>query len=98
MLVLALAQPLLGIHFTLGGSLRGAGDTVSPMLASIVGNWAFRVPLAFLFARVLALDVIWVWSTLVFDHLARAAWTIWAFRRGRWLSAGRSEASTSAVQ
>lgn len=103
MLVLALAQPLLGIHFTLAGSLRGAGDTVSPMLASIVGNWAFRVPLAFLFTRVLALDVIWVWSTLVIDHLARAVWIVWVFRRGRWLSAGRvleetSEASTSAVQ
>ncbi len=90
MLVLALAQPLLGVHFALGGSLRGAGDTVNPMLASIVGNWALRVPLALLFARVLALDVIWVWSTLFFDHLARAAWTIWAFRRGRWLRTGGS--------
>jgi len=87
-LVLALAQPLLSIHFTLGGSLRGAGDTVSPMLGSIVGNWVFRVPLAFLFTRVLALDVIWVWSTLVFDHLARAVWVTWAFRRGRWLRPG----------
>ena len=85
MLVLALAQPLLGIHFTLGGSLRGAGDTVSPMLASIVGNWALRVPLALLFVHVLSLDVIWVWLTLVIDHLARAIWITWAFRRGRWL-------------
>ena len=106
MLVLALAQALLGIHFTLGGSLRGAGDTVSPMLASIVGNWLFRVPLALLFTRVLALDVIWIWSTLVFDHLARAAWTLWVFRRGRWLRTGMalrdapepSEKPRSAIQ
>ena len=85
MLMLALAQPLLGIHFTLAGSLRGAGDTMSPMLASIIGNWALRVPLAFLFVHVLSLDVVWVWLTLVIDHLTRAVWITWAFRRGRWL-------------
>ncbi len=84
MLLLALAQPLLGLHFTLGGALRGAGDTLSPFWGSLVGNWVFRVPLAFLFARVLDWDVIWVWSALVFDHLARSAWVIWAFLRGRW--------------
>lgn len=84
MLVLALAQPLLGLHFTLGGSLRGAGDTLSPMWAAALGNWVLRVPLALLFARVLELGVVWVWSTLVFDHLARAIWLVVVFRRGRW--------------
>ena len=47
---LALAQPSLQTHFALGGALRGAGDTWTPFVAATVGNWALRVPLAFLFA------------------------------------------------
>jgi putative MATE family efflux protein len=84
MLLLALAQPLLALHFTLGGSLRGAGDTVSPFWASMVGNWVFRLPIALFFARVLSLDVVWVWGTLVLDHLTRAVWMVWVFQRGGW--------------
>ena len=84
MLVLALSQPLMGLHFTLGGALRGAGDTVTPLIAATLGNWLFRVPLAFFVSTVLRLDVIWLWCTLALDHLARALWLLWAFQRGRW--------------
>ncbi len=84
MLLLALSQPLLGIHFTLGGALRGAGDTMTPLLAATLGNWGLRVPLAFLVAYVLEWSVVWVWAALVFDHLARAVWLALAFRAGRW--------------
>jgi putative MATE family efflux protein len=84
MLVLALAQPLMGMHFTLGGALRGAGDTVTPLMAATLGNWALRVPLAFFCATVLETPVIWLWCALVFDHLARALWMLVAFQRGSW--------------
>jgi putative MATE family efflux protein len=84
MFMLAIAQPLLGIHFTLAGALRGAGDTWTPLVAATLGNWAFRVPLAFVVSRVLELPVTWVWATLVLDHLARSAWLWWEFQRGRW--------------
>lgn len=84
LLCLAVAQPFLQVHFALGGALRGAGDTLTPFVAATVSNWALRVPLALLAAQVLRLDVVWVWYTLVVDHLARAAWMGRAFRRGRW--------------
>jgi len=83
MLTLALAQPLMGIHFTLGGALRGAGDTLTPLLAAAIGNWAFRVPIAYAFER-RGLGIVWMWLALVFDHLARAGWISIAFVRGRW--------------
>jgi putative MATE family efflux protein len=82
--VMALSQPLLGLHFTLGGALRGAGDTLTPLWAALLGNWGLRVPLALLFAFVLDWSVLWVWFALSFDHLARSAWMAIAFRRGRW--------------
>jgi putative MATE family efflux protein len=84
MLALAIGQPFLQLHFTLGGAHRGAGDTWTPLLGATIGNWLFRVPLACLFAIVLEWDVIWVWYALIVDHAARASLLLWSFRRGRW--------------
>jgi putative MATE family efflux protein len=84
MLLLALAQPPMGVHFTLGGALRGAGDTWTVLLAAALGNWGFRVPFAFFASAGLHLDVIWVWAALIADHFARAVWLTIAFRRGKW--------------
>jgi len=84
MLMLALAQPFMGAHFTLGGVLRGAGDTLTPLIGAAVGNWGFRVPLAWLFARAFGAHLIWVWAALIADHLARLLITGVAFLGGRW--------------
>lgn len=84
MLMLALAQPPMGVHFTLGGALRGAGDTWTPLVAAFLGNWAFRVPLAWLFSQGFGLSVTWVWAALIADHFVRAVWLTLSFRRGRW--------------
>lgn len=84
LLCLALAQPFLQAHFALGGAHRGAGDTMTPFFAAAAGNWALRLPLACLFAYVWRLGLAWVWYALLFDHLTRAAWLAWSFRRGRW--------------
>lgn len=84
MLLLGIAQPFLGVHFTLAGALRGAGDTVTPLWSATLGNWVFRVPLALVAAKVLHVDIVWIWATVVFDHVTRALWLTWAFRRGRW--------------
>ena len=84
LLCLALSQPFLQAHFTLGGAHRGAGDTWTPFVAASVGNWALRVPLAVFFAFGLETGVVWVWYALMVDHLARTSWLAWSFRRGRW--------------
>ena len=84
MLALALAQPLLQLQFTLGGAHRGAGDTTTPLIASCIGNWLFRVPLAFGFAIIVESDVSWIWYALIFDHLARSVVLVFTFKRGKW--------------
>jgi putative MATE family efflux protein len=84
MLALALIQPFLQAHFCLGGAHRGAGDTWTPLVAAAVGNWVFRVPLAWLFAAVLETSVLWIWFSLNLDHVARTAYLAWSFHRGDW--------------
>ncbi|MFQ5418222.1 MAG: MATE family efflux transporter, partial [Myxococcota bacterium] len=61
LLCLALSQPFLQAHFALGGAHRGAGDTLTPFIAATLGNWALRVPLAYLAAEVLHAELVWVW-------------------------------------
>jgi putative MATE family efflux protein len=84
MTMLALAQPFMGAHFTLGGVLRGAGDTMTPLVGAAVGNWGVRVPLAWLFARTFGVHLIWVWAALIGDHVARLAISGVVFLRGGW--------------
>jgi MATE family multidrug resistance protein len=84
MMMLALAQPFMGAHFTLGGVLRGAGDTVTPLIGAAVGNWGFRVPLAMLFTRYFGHELIWVWAALIGDHFARMVVCGTVFLRGKW--------------
>jgi putative MATE family efflux protein len=82
LIVLALVQPFLQSHFTLSGAHRGAGDTFTPFIAAALGNWAIRVPLAFLFAHHFEAPVLWIWLVIFGDHILRAAWVGASFARG----------------
>jgi putative MATE family efflux protein len=88
MLCLAIAQPFLQLHFTLGGIHRGAGDTWTPLVAAFVGNWLFRVPFAFFASEIAEGGLILVWAVLILDHVARAAWLLVSFQRGKWQDGG----------
>ncbi|MGH7272532.1 MAG: MATE family efflux transporter [Polyangiaceae bacterium] len=84
MVMLAFAQPFIGVHFTLGGVLRGAGDTVTPLIGAAIGNWVFRVPLAWLFSHAFGAHLVLVWAAVVVDHCSRLVINGAAFVRGRW--------------
>src|SRR5690606_19530147 len=66
--VLGSVQPLMAIEFTLGGALRGDGDTRFPLLAIFVGLVGARLGLASLFA-VLGWSVEWIYAALVGDYV-----------------------------
>ncbi len=83
MLMLAVAQPMMQVHFALGGAFRGAGDTWTPLVGAAIGNWGFRVPLAGL-AAAWHMPLVWLWTALVFDHFARMLLLAFEFRRGGW--------------
>ena len=81
---LAAAQPFMAMDFTIGGALRGAGDTRFPLVAVFVGFYGCRLGMAYLAAFVLHLSLPWVWSALIGDYVARAGLKTWRFRSGHW--------------
>lgn len=80
----ALAQLSMAVQMVLGGSLRGAGDTRSPMYVTLVGTLFFRVVTVYLFTIEFGWGLAGVWLGTAVDWSGRAALMYWMFRRGRW--------------
>ncbi len=81
--IMSIAQPLMAVEFTIGGCLRGAGDTRFPLLTTMVGLIGVRVGLAAMFAW-FGLGVVWIYAALIGDYLVKAGMLIQRFRSGRW--------------
>lgn len=52
MLICSFSLPFISAHTSLSGALRGAGDSLAPLLASLLSLWMFRVGLGYLTIRV----------------------------------------------
>jgi len=83
--VLGAVQPLMAIEFSLGGALRGAGDTRFPMITVMTGLLAVRLVLASLFAAA-GSPVEWVYGALVADYAVKSSMLVARFRGSRWQS------------
>lgn len=90
-LVLAgLAQPGFAVSITKGSALKGAGETVYPMLATIFGMAVVRVPVLLASLYVCTriggpgLGLTAVWIGIFTDLTFRGFFNALAFRRGTW--------------
>jgi len=81
--LLGAMMPLLAVDFSIGGSLRGAGDTRFPLMATMFSLIGMRCGLAAI-ATYMGLPVVWVYAALIGDYLLKASMLIWRFKRGRW--------------
>ena len=81
--ILGAMMPLLAVEFTIGGALRGAGDTRFPLVATIIGLLVMRCGLAAI-ATYMGLPVVYVYAALIGDYIVKGALLIWRFRKGRW--------------
>jgi len=82
--IVAVLQVPLALTMVLAGSLRGAGDTRFIMLATTIGMWGVRVPLAITAGPWLAMDVLYVWSAMIADWTVRMALLLWRYRSEQW--------------
>ena len=82
--IVALGQLGMPTQLCLAGALRGAGDTIYPLIASAFGIWVFRVIVAHFFVRVFGWGLIGAWAALVLDQYTRAGIVYARYRSGKW--------------
>jgi len=79
-------QPLLSTSIVYQGALRGAGDTVFPLIFSIVGLAIIRVPGGYLLGVMLGGGLFGAWIAVCVDMAIRALMALVRFTWGRWTS------------
>lgn len=97
--IVAISMPALALGMILGGALRGAGDTHWPLVFTLVGFLAVRIPLAYLLAYPAfvvpglnwhiagwGLGVVGAWYAMVSDIFVRCALVVARFLHGGWQS------------
>jgi putative MATE family efflux protein len=82
--IVALLQIPLALTMVIAGSLRGAGDTRFIMVATMIGMWGVRVPMALIVALWLNLSVYYVWMAMIADWTVRMALLLWRYQSERW--------------
>lgn len=84
LLIFGIALPALSISMSLGGALRGAGDTRAVLGIMTIGVWGVRLVPAYFLAVVVGLGVPGAWLAAVMDINVRAILMFLRFRQGRW--------------
>jgi putative MATE family efflux protein len=84
LLIFALAMPGIAVSLTLGGALRGAGDTRAVLYIMAGTTWIVRLVPAYLLAITFGLGVPGAWMAAVLDINSRAVLMYVRFRAGRW--------------
>lgn len=86
-LLLRISAPSLvfaAVGIVLARAINGAGDTVPPMVITLVGLWAVQVPLSFLLSSIAALGVTGIWWAGVAAGFVLMSMTSAYFGSGRW--------------
>ena len=82
-------QPFMAIEFSLGGALRGAGDTKTPLMITLTCLVLIRVSLAGLFFY-FSLPVEYIFASLLADYIVKGFLYTYSFRSGKWVHAIKS--------
>jgi putative MATE family efflux protein len=84
--MLAVCQPMIACDLTLGGALRGAGDTRFPLKSTFTGMVCGRLLPAWLFLS-LGLSVYWIFGVMLLDYSIKATLLLRRYRSSQWLMA-----------
>lgn len=83
-MVAAVEQLFIAMSMVLGGALRGAGDTKSPFIVSVVSSWFVRIPLMYAVVFIFELGIVYVWWATAFQFFVEAVFMVCVFKIGRW--------------
>jgi len=82
--IVTVVQPMMAVEFAIGGALRGAGDTLFPLIVIFVGLFGFRLIPAMSMATWWDVTVEVIWCALIADWTVKAGMLLVRYRRGKW--------------
>lgn len=82
--IVAMEQSMMGATMTLGGGLRGAGDTFPPFVVQLVGTIGMRVGFGYLLGWTFGMGIEGVYWATAIDWTVRAIVLLFFVLRGRW--------------
>lgn len=65
-------------------AFNGAGDTMTPTKINVFFFWLLEIPLAYLMAKTLGMDVLGIFWSIFIAETAIGLFTLWLFTRGKW--------------
>ena len=80
----ALGLPFVAVSLILNRSLGGAGDTISPLVITLISLWGLQIPLAAGLSKLESLGVVGVFWAGTIAQIAGAAMAYWHFKKGHW--------------
>ena len=82
--IVAFVQPFQSHQLITSGALRGAGDTVWPLIAIFVGSILIRVSLGYVFVNIIGLGLAGAWYAVFIDQFIRWLIILFRFKSGKW--------------
>ena len=82
--IVGLSFGFLGVRIVIGGSFRGAGNTVAAMVLAVVALWGFRVPLAKLLSEYFQMGTTGIWWGMFISNFLSALIGAFWFKKGSW--------------
>lgn len=82
--IIAVVQPFQSSQLILAGALRGAGDTVWPLVSAIIGVIGVRIALAYILVTKLGLGLSGAWIAVFVDQFIRWLLIYSRYRTGKW--------------
>jgi putative MATE family efflux protein len=73
-----------GVGQVFGSSLNGAGDTVSPLIVTVLSMYLVKLPMAYGLAKLLGWGVNGVWISIVVSYVPYALGMAFWFKKGKW--------------
>ncbi len=82
--IIAVVQPFQSSQLILAGALRGAGDTVWPLVSAFIGVLGIRLALAYILVTKLGLGFSGAWIAVFVDQFIRWLLIYLRYKTGKW--------------
>lgn len=84
MKIIALIQPFQASAFAISGGLRGAGDTLSTLIVTIIGIVFIRLVTAHILINIVGIGLVGAWLAMLLDQFVRWIGMVARYKSGQW--------------